>query len=330
MIKKESIQKIIHEEGFDLSGVISPGQVDGYEEFVEWLGENRHADMEWLKKDLEKRKNTANILEGCRSIIVLGVSYFNSNYQLNEINNEERALIARYAWGDDYHEVLKVKLKNIIGKIEKLNPRVAGAISWKGDRQGRPYDIQGACSNPEFKFYTDTGPILEKNIAEMAGLGWKGRNSLLINHKIGSYFFIATIFTTLEIEKYQEKIIGSCGSCRKCIDACPTGAILENKSIDCRKCISYHTIENKGEIPPEIKNKISNRIFGCDICQEVCPWNRFAKKTRMPELKIKNNRNKLTIKQIKNMDREEYQRLFKNSAVKRAKFEGLRRNAERN
>ena len=327
MIKKRYIREIAVSNGFDLCAVIRPGMVAGFDKFSQWLHDGCHADMKWLENNFGKRCDTRLIMEDCQSIIVLGVSYFNGD----NINDGNNAIIARYAWGDDYHDVLQKKLKIIIEKIKNIYTKNSpvGAIprgrpnlvSTKGDRKGRPYD-----PNPQFKFYTDTGPILEKNLGAMAGLGWIGKNSLLINHKIGSYFFMATIFTNLEIEEFTEESMGSCGTCRKCIDACPTGAIREDRTINCRKCISYHTIENKGQIPPEIKDKMNNRVFGCDICQEVCPWNRFAKQTRLSEFETKNNRDKLTMEQIRNMDREEYQRLFKNSAVKRAKFEGLKRN----
>lgn len=308
MNQKIILDNIIRKEGFDLWATIKPGKVSGFTWYQKWLKQGFHADMKWMENNLDKRSNSTKIMDDCRTIIVLGASYFNRDYKMNEVENNGRALVARYAWGDDYHQVLVKKMATVMTNIALVI----------------------ASKNTKYKCYADTGPILEKNIAEMAGLGWKGKNSLLINHKIGSYFLIATIFTNLEMDEYKPKLSGGCGSCRRCIDACPTGAILDNKSIDCRKCMSYHTIENRGEIPFEIKKKIGNRIFGCDICQEVCPWNRFAKETSMPELRTKNNRDKLTIEQIKNMDKEEYQRLFKNSAVKRAKCEGLKRNAGRN
>jgi epoxyqueuosine reductase len=299
------IRKKCLDAGFDLFGVVRPSRTEFFSIYQDWVNNGFQADMHWIENHVEKRADNRLMLENCQSIIVLGVSYFNRNYSPEEINDPNRALIARYAWGDDYHEVIKNKLKEIGNFINTLHE-----------------------TNYKFKGFVDTAPIAERELATVAGLGWIGKNGNVINHQIGSYFFIASLFTQARIEEHQEKVIGSCGSCQKCLLACPTNALVKEKTVDARKCISYHTIENRGEIPVEIKEKMKNRIYGCDICQEVCPWNRFAKKTRMPELEIMNDRDKLSMKQIVDMTREEYQRFFKDSAVKRAKLEGLKRNVK--
>jgi len=325
--------------GFDLFGVIRPGKVAGFDKFTKWLRAGNQAEMHWLEGNLDKRADTSLVLENCQSIIVLGISYFNHNYSDEEKRDQDRALIARYAWGNDYHEVLKFKLVQITKFIDN-NWHYAGVnhnSKIKGQRS-KPQPINPSTRDQgvptqgrddidfKYKVYTDTGPVLEKWLGAEAGLGFIGCNSCLINHQIGSYFLLASIFTTAPLPEYREKSIGGCGDCRRCIEACPTGAINDNQTIDARKCIAYHTIENKGDIPADIKTKMKNRIFGCDICQEVCPWNKFARKTNSEELRTKNGRDQLTIQQIKEMDVDEYQKLFKKSAIKRAGLERLKRN----
>jgi len=291
--------------GFDLFAVTKPSRVKNFSKYQEWLENGYQADMRWMEKNLEKKADTGRILPNCQSIVVLGVSYFNRNFTAEHKDDLKNALIARYAWGDDYHIVLKKKLIELGNYINNL-------------------------SNHDYVFcgFTDTGPVLERELASQAGLGWIGKNGNLINYQIGSYFLIASLFTEARIENYRPKNIGGCGSCQKCLLACPTKALVKEKTVDARKCIAYHTIENRGDIPATIKEKMGNRIFGCYICQEVCPWNRFAKKTRMPELEIMNNRDCLTKSDILKMTQEEYQQCFRNSAVKRAKWEGMQRNTK--
>ncbi|MBU0648235.1 tRNA epoxyqueuosine(34) reductase QueG, partial [Patescibacteria group bacterium] len=238
-----------------------------------------------------------------QSIIVVGASYFNRDYSDREINEEGRALIARYAWGDDYHDVIKDKLKQIVHLLD-----------------------QEFGQDLEHKVFAGTGPVLEKDLARQAGLGFVGKNSVLINPKIGSYFVLGSIFTQILYEEYKDEVPTSCGSCQKCIKACPTGAIIAPYVIDARKCIAYHTVENRGKIPKNIREKMKNRIFGCDICQEVCPWNRFAKKTRIGEFEIKNNRDNLSRGQLIQMNASDFDQLFAKSAVKRRKYQGFKRN----
>lgn len=290
--------------GFDLFGVTLPRKSNFGEYFEKWLDKKYQADMSWLKKT-ETRNNPALVLKDCKSILLLGVSYFNRDYGDDEKNDNKRALIARYAWGDDYHLVLGEKMKQIQEWLNK----------------------QYSC-NYLHKYYVDTGPILEKELATWAGLGFMGKNTQLINQNFGSYFFIACLFTQIPFEQSTTKVVGGCGTCDKCIKACPTKALEEPYVLNASKCLSYHTIENKGIIPDEIKKAKKNRIFGCDICQEVCPWNKRAKITKMFDLRTKLRRDKLTIEQIKEMDINEYRRIFKKSAVKRAKFSGLKRNIE--
>lgn len=294
--------------GFDLFGICSPALSENKTFFQDWLQKKYQADMEWLEKNKDKRFDPNQVLPNCQTIIVLGCSYFNRDYTQSEKNDPDRALIARYAWGEDYHLVLPKKLKLITAWLDKK------------------FDKQYA-----HKYYTDTGPLLEKELGVRAGLGFIGNNTLLINPQLGSYFFLAIILTQANLSvatgrdlSLQNKI--SCGTCRRCLDACPTKALIFPHCLDARRCISYQTIENREEIPAEIKEKIKNRIFGCDICQEVCPWNNFAQPTRIPEFQTKNNVDKLKISEIRDMTKAEYQVKFQKSAIKRAKFEGLKRN----
>ncbi len=300
--KTKELEDFCRQLGFDLFGVIEPKQNKTIKYFERWLRNHYQAEMKWLEK-LDKRREPTKVLNDCRSVLVLGVSYFNRNYTQKEIKDKNKALIARYAWGNDYHEVLGNKMKKI--------------VTWLKENYGDNY---------QHKFYIDTGPILEKTLAQEAGLGFFGKNTLLINHKIGSYFFIACLFTQIPFEVTEKKVIGGCGNCQKCIQNCPTGALVKPYVLDANKCLSYQTIENRGDIPKKLKKKMNNRIFGCDICQEVCPWNKRAKVTSIDELKTKQKRDQLTIDQLKKMDTKKYQQLFTKSAVKRAKFAGLKRN----
>ncbi len=270
-----------------------------------WLESQYNANMKWMENNLDKRENISLVLNNCKTIIVTAYNYFtNTSYPPNNelINNSGK--ISRYALGDDYHDIVKEKLEQLEIYIKSKYP------------------------NSNTKSYCDTGPILEKIWAEKAGIGWQGKNSLIINKKYGSYFFLGIILTDLIIES-NEVIKDYCGSCTKCISACPTDAIIGNKIVDSRKCIAYNTIELKSqfEIPTEIAENINNFIYGCDICQEVCPWNKNLK-LLTNEKKFYPNENIATIKivPIKNSDTTEFNLTYKNSPIKRTKLEGIKRN----
>ncbi len=243
--------------GLVLAGFTSVDPPPHLTAFEEWLANGRHGDMAYMARDdtRSKRADPRRLMPECRTILVLATPYWKpiprERSPLSEIH--PRGRVAAYAWGEDYHRVLPGRLKQIVRFIE------ASA--------GRP--VRSRC-------YTDTGPVLEKELAQRAGLGWIGKNTCLINPRKGSYFLLSEIFLDLELESDVAVTTDHCGTCRRCIDACPTDCILPNRTIDATRCISYLTIESRGPIPPTLRDRVGDWVFGCDICQIACPWNRFA------------------------------------------------------
>jgi epoxyqueuosine reductase len=271
-----------------------------FEHYKQWLSLGYNADMQWMERNLDKRRDISLILENAKSVIVTAHSYYTGIDYPEDLQG--RGKISRYAWGDDYHDVVLKKLKLLEFYIKQYHPE------------------------SESKSYVDTGAILERQWALKAGIGWQGKNGMIINQHYGSYFFIGIIISTLELEEdSQHKNL--CGKCTKCLDACPTKAIVQPKVVDSNKCLSYWTIESKADsFPDEIRMNQNNWVFGCDICQEVCPWNRFAIKTQDSEFYPRNAETTLEKVQIEKMTDEEFSVRFKNSPVKRAKLKGLKRN----
>jgi epoxyqueuosine reductase len=298
---KDKIISKAKELGFDLIG-FAPYQIleEETEHLVSWLAKNYQAGMEYMERNLEKRKDVREILADCKSVISLGMNYY-TDETVNEIKNAGK--VSRYAWGRDYHNVIWEKLDLLINYTKLIQP------------------------NFEAKSYVDTGPVMDKIWAVKTGLGWQGKHSNIINKKIGSWFFIATILSNHDFDQYNKPISDFCGTCTACIDACPTDAIVEDYLVDSNKCISYLTIENKKDIQDKFLGKFDNWIFGCDICQDVCPWNiKFAEQTRISD--FQNNINKLIpFEEIDNMNKEEFKERFYESPILRAKLKGLKRNA---
>lgn len=243
----ETVRKKIFDIGFDLVGFSKVGELkDEKEKLQEWLIRKYHSDMLWIERTFEKRINPRKILPEARSIISLGLNYYQS-YKVKKIP-EAAGRISRYAWGRDYHKVIESKFKLVKKILLEVDP------------------------SSKNKFYVDYGPTMDKVWAVRSGLGWMGKHTNVINTSIGSWFFIGTILTSIEFVS-DNPIPDMCGECRICIDACPTGAIVDDYLLDANKCISYHTIENKNIIPDQLIGKFENYVFGCDICQELCPWN---------------------------------------------------------
>lgn len=243
----ETVRKKIFNIGFDLVGFSKVEELkDEKEKLQEWLIRKYHSDMLWIERTFEKRINPQKILPEVKSIISLGLNYYQSN-KVEKIP-EAAGRISRYAWGKDYHKVIESKFKLVKKILLEIDP------------------------SSKNKFYVDYGPTMDKVWAVRSGLGWMGKHTNVINTSIGSWFFIGTILTSIEFVP-DNPIPDMCGECRICIDACPTGAIVDDYLLDANKCISYHTIENKNKIPDELIGKFENYVFGCDICQELCPWN---------------------------------------------------------
>ena len=262
-----------------------------------WLNKGYHGEMKYMENHFDKRLNPTLLVDGAKSVISLSYNYF-PKVKIDEINNFK---ISKYAYGEDYHEVIKDILKEMVAELQE-------EIGEFG-----------------FRVFVDSAPVLEKAWARKSGLGWVGKNANLITKKHGSFYFLAEIICDLELE-YDLAVTDHCGSCRACIDACPTQAIVSDRIVDGSKCISYATIELKNEIPDYFNGKMDDWIFGCDVCQDVCPWNRFSAPTLQE--KFAPNFQKLNFRknEWKELTQELFSEIFKKSAVKRTKFSGLMRN----
>lgn len=262
-----------------------------------WLNKGYHGEMKYMENHFDKRLNPTLLVDGAKSVISLSYNYF-PKVKIDEINNFK---ISKYAYGEDYHEVIKDILKEMVSELQE-------EIGEFG-----------------FRVFVDSAPVLEKAWARKSGLGWVGKNANLITKKHGSFYFLAEIICDLELE-YDLAVTDHCGSCRACIDACPTQAIVSDRIVDGSKCISYATIELKNEIPDYFNGKMDDWIFGCDVCQDVCPWNRFSAPTLQE--KFAPNFQKLNFRknEWKELTQELFSEIFKKSAVKRTKFSGLMRN----
>lgn len=300
MISSRQIKDYAYSLGFDACGICKaePVDIEQQKHFKEWIDNSFHADMDYMARNTDKRSDPTLLVEGSQSVICLALNYYPEIKQ-----PEEQPQFAYYAYGKDYHDIVKVKLQQLYDYIKSLNPLLEG------------------------RAFVDTAPVLERYWAAKAGLGFIGKNSLLIIPKKGSYFFLGELIVNLELE-YDTPLSLSCGNCTRCIDACPTKAIVEPKVVNAKRCISYQTIENKGEIDDQIVPMLNNRFYGCDICQQVCPWNRYAKPHKVEEFKPSQSFLSLSYERLENLTVEEYQRIFKGSAVKRAKYAGLKRNLD--
>lgn len=285
--------------GFDLAGIARLGPAETAPAFETWVARGFAGDMDYLPRWAEKRKDTRLPYTGATSAVVVGLNYGGT---------APSGPIARYARGADYHDVIWTMLDSL--------------HEWIDQSVGRP--TRG-------KAYVDTGPILERDLARRAGLGWQAKNTNLINPQIGSFFFIGALFLELDLEPDAPFEADRCGTCTRCIEACPTNAILEPRLLDATRCISYLTIETRGSIPVEFRESISDLLYGCDICQDVCPWNvSFAKELSVDDLAPRPalEKNALDLaREILAMNEDEFRVAFKGSAMKRAKLRGLKRNA---
>ena len=268
------------------------------EEFRDWLKEGAAGEMSYMERGEEKRRDPQKVLPGARSIIVVALNYWQGE-NLRRSQTAATGRIARYAWGNDYHDVIAAKLD----KIDRFLREFGG----------------------EQKCYVDTGPILERDQAAQAGIGWHGKSTMLIDERLGTWFFLAEILTTLELSP-DRPAQDRCGKCERCINACPTGAIAAPHRLDARRCISYLTIELKGSIPLEFRSLIGDRIFGCDDCLDACPWNRFAKVSRESAFSAQRSTIGMALRDYLGLSEAEFRNLFRNSPIKRIKRRGFLRN----
>jgi epoxyqueuosine reductase len=293
------IKQKAQELGFQYCGIAKAEFLEEEAPRLEnWLNANRHGKMGYMANHFDKRLDPRLLVDGAKSVVSMLLNY----YPEKEMERKEEAYkISKYAYGTDYHFVIKDKLKTLIHYIQEEIGEVHG------------------------RAFVDSAPVMDKVWAKKSGLGWVGKNSNLLNRRMGSFFFIAELIIDLELE-YDGPVKDYCGTCTRCIDACPTDAITEPYVVDGSKCISYFTIELKEQIPQEVKGKFDNWIFGCDICQDVCPWNRFSQPHQEPQFNPATGLLEMTNKDWKEITAEVFNKLFKNSAVKRTKLEGLKRN----
>jgi epoxyqueuosine reductase len=285
--------------GFDLVGITDLGPMDTASAFASWIDNGYAGEMDYLRRGAEKRTDSRLPYEGTISAVVVGLNYG---------GRTPSGPIARYARGDDYHDLMISRLGQL---HEWLNTEVGYAVPGKA--------------------YVDTGPLLERDLARRAGLGWFGKNTNLVNPRLGSFFFIGALLVDLELDTDSPFEADRCGSCTRCLDACPTHAFVEPRVLDANKCISYLTIEQKASIPEEFRAALEENLYGCDICQEVCPWNqRFAQELAEPALQpraLATGTAREIARELLQMDETEFRSAFKGSPMKRAKRRGLARNA---
>jgi len=294
------IKQAALDTGFSKAGVTSAAPFDEAADLLEaWVSSGAHGVMSYIERNHEKRRDVKNILPDAKSILSLALNYY------YDLELKPQLKISRYAWGDDYHDVIGKMLEQLLGQIKIIVP----------DTEGR--------------YYVDTGPLLEKAIAERAGIGWIGKHTNLITREVGSWVFLAEIILNLDLEP-DTPATDLCGTCNLCIEACPTDAITAPYQLDATKCISYLTIELKpqNKIAPELSSNMEGWLYGCDICQDICPWNRFEKQTPLRAFAPREENLSLTKEKIETMEQEEFSRRFRKSPVKRTKLAGLKRNVK--
>lgn len=284
--------------GFDRCGVAEAGYPEKEAgRLSNWIGRGCHAGMSYMERNQEKRYDPRQLVQGAKSIIVLLMNYYQET-----THKPDAPIFSRYALGRDYHEVMRERLNLLLDFIREESPGSGGRV------------------------FVDSAPVMERTWAVKAGLGWIGRNSMLINRELGSYTFIGEIITDVGLDYDDPFATGHCGSCSRCMDACPTEAILPDRSIDSRRCLSYITIEHKGDIPGYFSGKMENRIFGCDICQEVCPWNSKAGGTLITDFLAKKELLTYSLSDWNSITEEQFDELFSDSPVTRTGYRGFMRN----
>lgn len=300
----QRIRQFAREAGFDFCGITTAAAPERAGYFQEWIAEGKHGSMEWIARNAAKRVEPQAVLPSAKSVIVVGLNYGDDDAEQTGRRVKSQGIatgqIARYARGTDYHEVMWSKLREFEQFITEQF--AARALS-----------------------YVDTGPVLERDLAARAGIGWQGKSTMLVSPVLGTYFFIGEILTTLEIEADKPEK-DRCGSCTRCITACPTRAITAPYQMDARLCISYQTIENKGSIPEELRPLIGDRIYGCDDCLAACPWNRFARAAREAQFAGNEWTRRPALRKLLGLTEGEFRTIFRDSPIKRIKRRGLLRN----
>ncbi len=300
----ERIQHRAHELGFELVGITPAEQSQTIQRYRKWIDNGYAGEMGYLERHLPLKEDTRQLLQEAKSVISLAMNYYTKDPPDNLVKDPSRGQISRYAWGDDYHDIIRERLLELVEYIRNT-----------------------AETEIKSRVFVDSGPVLEREFAQKAKLGWIGKNTNLINWRSGSWYFLAEVLVNLELEyDTNEPLRGSCGTCTLCIEACPTDAIVEPNWLDSRLCISYLTIELRDSIPVELRPQMGNLIFGCDICQEVCPWNSKANSTTEQAFHPRDGNLTPELLSLVSMTQNEFSRRFKGSPIKRAKRRGFLRN----
>jgi epoxyqueuosine reductase len=304
----EQVKQAARNAGFDVAGIAPVDNFPELERFPEWIAEGHAGEMKYLESRNEsgelRRASLANSFPWARSVVVCAINYNTAHPYSTTVNDASQGWISRYAWSrEDYHDSVLRRLREVENKIR-----------------------EGAEGPIETRAYVDTGPIVERIYAKYAGVGWLGKNTCLINQRIGSWLFLGVIVTSLELGA-DLPAPDRCGSCTRCIDACPTQALIAPYELDANKCISYLTIEKRGAIPEDLREGMGRQVFGCDICQDVCPWNRKAPSSEKPEFQAREGLVNPALAWLAEISELEFREKFRGSPVKRTKRSGLRRNA---
>ena len=289
----DQIKQLAADEGFDDCRIAAADRASHAGAFEQWIEDGCHGDMVWMEKTPERRCDPREVLPGCRSVVTMALNYYPGEHPDTDWR------IAKYSWNDDYHDLIWAKLKRMDLAMQEL-----------GGTQ---------------RYYVDTGPVLERDFATDAGLGWNGKSTVQIHRHLGTWFFLAELLTTLELP-VDEPFGDHCGKCTRCIDACPTNAITHPHRVDARRCISYLTIEHKGAIPEEFREAIGDRVYGCDECLDVCPWNKFAKVSREASFHARQEVFDMKARDFLSLTDEEFRTLFRKSPIKRIKRPRFLRN----
>jgi len=294
---KANVQKIAQSLGFVECRIAPAIRAAHADEYKSWVDKGMHGSMAWMERNIDRRSDVRAIVPEAKAVICLALNYYPGEYPLN--NNELDYQIARYSWNDDYHDLIEAKL----------------------DEFNMALEVFGGAQ----RYYVDTGPVLERDYANESGLGWNGKSAVQLHKKYGPWIFLCEMITTLPLEP-DHKHLDHCGKCTRCLDHCPTGAIVAPHKVDARKCISYLTIENKGAIPIEYRKAVGNRIYGCDECLATCPWNRFAKTSQEASFLARENIFRHNLVDFLSMSEEDFRTVFAKSPIKRIKRERFIRN----
>jgi epoxyqueuosine reductase len=300
---EERLKKQAHALGFALVGIAPATEADGFDRLRDWLARGFAGTMDYLHRHSDARRHPASILPQVRSVIMVGMNYRPKRERSADPSRSPTGRLSCYAHGRDYHDVLRERLHRLLDWLRQERPECVG------------------------RGVVDTAPLLERDFARRAGLGWFGKNTMLLNKRLGSYFFLGALLTNLELACDAPHTTSHCGTCTACLDACPTQAFAAPGVLDARRCISYLTIEHRGDVPEELRHGLGDWLFGCDVCQEVCPWNRKAPLGMEPDLQARPELMQLDLIEILSLSEEAFRQRFRGTAIMRTKRKGLLRNA---